>query len=191
MKKLLLFIFTISFLSSLVIAQGKSDKAKTKDKSKDKTEKTKNSQAENDKKHDQAVWEGTTNQGGGAKASKNQPAKVRAAFQRDYPNAVNVRWSKYRGDWTATFGNGLLTSTAVYHANGDRRDTRTPVPQSQLPQIIFKDIFKGTPKTQLGDIIKIEVPQTLKDIFRVKTTTDGVSRFVFYNSDGVIVQYDY
>ena len=24
--------------------------------------------------------------------SKNQPAKVRAAFQRDYPNAGNVSW---------------------------------------------------------------------------------------------------
>ena len=190
MKKILLLILSLSFLAGYVIAQGNSDKAKNKDKSKDKTEKNKTTHTENDKKHDDAVWEGTSNQGGGAKPSKNQPAKVRAAFQRDYPNVVNVRWSKYRGDWTATFGNGLLTSTAVYHANGERRDTRTPVPQAQLPQIIFKDIFKGTPKTELGDIIRIQVP-FLKDIYRVKTTTDGVSKFVFYNSDGMVVQYDY
>jgi hypothetical protein len=188
MKRIAILILA-TLITTGAIAQN--DKAKGKGKDKTKNEKSVGKDDPN-KKHEDVVWEGTSDTNGkGPKPSKNQPAKVRASFQRDYPNAVNVTWSKYRGDWTASFGNGLLRSTAVYHANGDRRDTRTPIPQSQLPNIIFKDIFKGTPTTQLGDIIKIEVPQAIKDIFRVKTTTDGVSRFLFYNSDGVVVSYDY
>ena len=71
-------------------------------------------------KHDKAVLDGT--KGGGSKPSKNQPAKVRQAFASDYPGATNVGWSKYRGDWIATFSNNGITSTAVYHANGQRKD---------------------------------------------------------------------
>src|SRR5215203_4293817 len=65
------------------------------------------------------IWEGTSGpEGAQGKSSKNQPAKVRAAFARDYPNAGGVSWSKYRGDWTATFTSGVTRSTAVYNANG-------------------------------------------------------------------------
>ena len=66
-----------------------------------------------------AVWGGTSGTG---KPSKNQPAKVSQAFAADYPGAGNVSWSKYRGDWTATFNNNGITSTAVYHANGQRKE---------------------------------------------------------------------
>lgn len=188
MKKIIIFLIAIMVLTNSAIAQN--DKGKGKGKDKAKNEKSADKDA--NKKHEDVIWDGTRGtDGSGPKPSKNQPAKVRAAFQRDYPNATNVTWSKYRGDWTASFNGGIFRSTAVYHANGERRDTRTPVPQSQLPQIIFKDIFKGNPTTQLGDVIKIEVPRGIKDIFRVKTTTDGNSRYLFYNSDGVVVQYDY
>lgn len=183
--KRILFFAIIFLLPSMVIAQGKSQ-GKGKEKNKGKSEQTDKSSRE--KSHDNIVWEGT---GGRPKPSKNQPAKVRAAFWRDYPNASNVRWSKYRGDWTATFGNGLFTSTAVYHANGERRDTRTPIESKQLPGSIWDVILKRKPETKLSDIIKIEVPQAVKDIFRVKTILDGAVKFLFYNSDGKEVKYNY
>ena len=136
-----------------------------------------------------AIWDGTN--GGSSKMSKNQPAKVRAAFANDYPNANNVSWSKYRGDWTATFNSGIIRSVAVYHANGQRKDTRSAIQRSQLPKIIIDDIFKKRPNAQLGDIIKIEVPQAVKDIFRIKTTEAGTPRFIFYDANGKEVAYDY
>lgn len=61
---------------------------------------------------------------GQGKSAKNQPAKVRAAFQRDYPNATNVSWTKNQGSWTATFNNGRIfnsRTSATYHSNGERR----------------------------------------------------------------------
>lgn len=147
---------------------------------------------EKQRRHNDIIWEGTKdNDGGGPKVSKNQPAKVRAAFQRDYPYVGYVSWSKYRGDWTATFSNGAFVSTAVYHANGQRRDTRTSVPRTQIPPVILDDIIKTKPDTKVEEAVEIQIPERLKKIFRVKTTTGTTSGFVYYDSDGKLVKYNY
>jgi uncharacterized protein YxeA len=198
--KRILFLLTALTFSIAIMAQGNSgankDKAKDKGKSaavdkikdKEKTDKEKKEKAD----HDNKIWEGTSDKGGaGPKASKNQPAKVREAFQRDYSNATNVYWTKYRGDWTATFGNGIWRSTAVYHANGERRDTRTPVSRENVPRKILDVIFKQKPETKVDEAVKIEVPKGIKDIFRIKDIINGKAEFTYYDADGVKVQYDY
>jgi hypothetical protein len=195
MKKIILLITGFIF-SLTIIAQGKSNEnGKKKDKSKiEKSINRKNSEqiAKEKDEHNKKVWEGTYGKNGkGPKPSKNQPARVRAAFQRDYPNATNVSWSKYRGDWTATFGNGVFVSTALYHANGERRDTRTPVTRNEVPGNVLDSIFKRRPGTRLDDIIKIELPNVVKDIFRVKDIIQGKPEYFYYNSEGVLVRYDY
>ena len=123
--------------------------------------------------------------------SKNQPAKVSAAFQRDYPNAGNVSWYKYRGDWTASFGNGLFMSTAVYHANGTRRDTRTPVTRNEMPRNVIDAIFKRNPEARLEDNIRIEVPNAATDIFRIKDIIQGKPTYFYFDSNGQLVKYNY
>ena len=198
MKKIILLITGFIF-SLTIIAQGNSsDKGKGKNKSKneksmnrDNSDQVAKEKKEKDE-HNKKVWDGTYGKNGkGPKPSKNQPARVRAAFQRDYPNATNVSWSKYRGDWTATFGNGVFVSTALYHANGERRDTRTPVTRNEVPRNILDSIFKRRPGTRLDDIIKIELPNVVKDIFRVKDIIQGKPEYFYYNSEGVLVKYDY
>ncbi|HEX4875819.1 MAG TPA: hypothetical protein VFV31_04055, partial [Chitinophagaceae bacterium] len=148
-------------------------------------EKTKNEE------HDRKVWDGVSGTGDCGKPSKNQPAKVRSSFQRDYPNAMNVRWTKCRGDWTTTFSGGLFRSTAVYHANGDRRDTRTPITRNEMPRITLDSIFKRRPGINIGDVIKIELPGKLDEIFRIKSGTDAGPEFMFFNKLGELVKYDY
>ena len=202
MKKF--FLLSTGFIFSLtMIAQGNSNNnGKEKDKSKnDKSvqhgssqqkEKEANEKKQHDEEHNKKIWAGTSDKNGkGPIPSKNQPSKVNAAFQRDYPNAANVSWSKYRGDWTASFGNGLYRSTAVYHANGERRDTRTPVTRNEMPQNVLDAIFKRSPETRLEDVIKIEVPNIVKDIFRVKDILGGKPTYFYYNSDGQLVKYNY
>jgi hypothetical protein len=192
---LLLTAFTVSLS---MIAQGNSA-GKGKDKQKDKTENPGNSKdkekADKEKKelsdHNKKIWEGTSDNGAGSKPSKNQPAKVRSSFQRDYPNATNVYWTKYRGDWTATFGNGIWRSTAIYHANGERRDTRTPVAQENIPRKILDVILKRKPNTNTEEAVKIEVPKTNSIIYKIKEILNGKSNFQFYNADGLVVQYNY
>jgi hypothetical protein len=193
MKKISL-IFIVTFISASLLAQGNSGNA-GKDKQKDKgkpekvDEKVKVNQS--DKDHNKKVWEGVSGSEGCGIPSKNQPAKVRSSFQRDYPNTTNVTWTKCRGDWTATFNNGLWRSTAVYHANGQRKDTRTPITKDQVPRPILDDIFKKRPAINLGNIIKIELPGTTSDIFRIRLGTDLKPEFTYYNSAGAVVPYNY
>jgi len=197
MKKFLLFITGFVFSLTMIAQGNSSDKGKGKDKSKnEKSVIQKNSeQIAKEKKvkgeHDKKIWEGTSGNSGNVGASKNQPAKVRAAFQRDYPNATNVSWSKYRGDWAATFGNGIFMSTALYHANGDRKDTRTPVTRNEIPRNVLNSIFKRQPGTGLEDIIKIEIPNSINDMFRIKDMIQGKPQYFYYNSDGQLVKYNY
>ena len=201
MKKF--FLLSTAFIFSLtMIAQGNSNgNGKEKDKSKNEKPANQGSSQQKEKEanekkqyeeHNKKIWAGTSDKNGkGPIPSKNQPTKVSAAFQRDYPNAVNVSWSKYRGDWTATFGNGLYRSTAVYHANGERRDTRTPVTRNELPVNVIDAIFKSNPNTRLDDVIKIEVPNVVKDIFRVKDILGGKPTYFYYDSNGQLVKYNY
>jgi hypothetical protein len=81
-------------------------------------------------------------------------------------------------------------STAVYHANGDRRDTRTPIRKDDIQKKIF-DIIINKPETRVDDVIKIEVPKAVKDIFRIKNILQGKTEYTYYNSDGIVVQYNY
>lgn len=212
MKKISLLLAAIS-ITLVISAQGNSQ-GKDKDKQKDKTEqagkakgKDKEENKENDKEknkekeekekkdaadHDKKVWEGTfEKEADGPKPSNNQPTQVTGAFKKDYPNATNVSWSKFRGDWTATFRNGTSTSTAVYHANGERKDTRTPVTRKEMPNKVVDSILKKRPTAKLDDVVKVEGAKGAKEIYRVKDVIDGKPQHVYYNADGLPVKYDY
>ncbi|HUR67276.1 MAG TPA: hypothetical protein VMZ03_13080 [Chitinophagaceae bacterium] len=198
MKKITLLIVSVVVAVSLG-AQGNSG-GKGKDKQKDKEKTSKSGKQGNSKEkdnkvrdddHDRKVWDGIGDNNC-MKPSRNQPAKVRAAFQRDYPRANNVTWTKCRGDWTASFNGVFFRSTAVYHANGDRRDTRTHVDRDNIPRRVLDEILKRYPGgSRVDDAIKIEVPNVVKDIFRIKNVVDGKVRFDFFNSDGAPVTYNY
>ena len=119
--------------------------------------------------------------------SKNQPKKVQAALFRDYPAANNITWSKYQGDYTATFNNGPWVSTAVYHANGERRDTRTTITRQQLPGTIWDIIFKRDRLTPTA-YIQIERPSTLEKIFRILSVNKTA---YYYDQNGNRITYNY
>ncbi|MEN9548628.1 MAG: hypothetical protein RIR12_1219 [Bacteroidota bacterium] len=213
MKKCL-FSLLITLLSITVTAQGNSGtKGKSKNNTAVKTNKSSNPHAEdnangnnnkgkgkqkskqektNNDDHDRKVWDGVGDIAGCGQASKNQPTKVRQNFTSDYPNAVNVRWTKCRGDWTATFGNGIFISTAIYHANGDRRDTRTPIQKENIPRRVLDEIFKQKPvDSPLDGAIKIEVPNAIKEIFRIKNIIQGKPQYNYFDADGAKIDYHY
>ena len=195
MKKLITFSFAL-IISASLLAQKQKQKNNKPENSKQEARNvilgdTKDKSNKSNKDVN-VIWDGTKDHDGGSpKASKNQPAKVRSSFASDYPNATNVTWSKYRGDWTANFNNGLTRSVAVYHANGQRKDTRTVVQKKEIPKSIIDGIFKKRPNAQVNDAVKIEAPQTVQDIFRIKTVEGGTTRFSFYNATGKEVNYDY
>jgi len=184
MKNLLLLAVLFTF-SVHTIAQGNSN-GKGKDKGKNNNSKS-NTSSEHGNKHDDIVWSGVPGNEVHGKSSKNQPKKVQAALMRDYPGASNIIWSKYKGDYTATFNNGPWRSTAVYHANGERRDTRTSLTHQQLPGSIWDQVFKRdniVPVTY----VRIETPSLAERVFRVMTDKQTA---YYYTESGKRVQYDY
>jgi len=60
-----------------------------------------------------------------------------------------------------------------------------------VPRNVIDAIFKRNPETRLDDVIKIEVPNVIKDIFRVKDILGGKPTYFYYNSDGQLVKYNY
>ncbi len=188
MKKVFTLLFAVA-ISMGSMAQGNGN-GKSNGKLKVKTDKQKVKLKEKKKDHDDDVY--NTGQTSASKNSKNQPAKVRSAFLRDYPNATNVVWSKYQGDWTATFNNGLLRTTVVYHANGERRDTRTSMNRSQLPGNDWNGIFKRDRVYPTGNVIRIQSPGLGSEIFRIASQLAGAkTQYVYYDASGQKVQYDY
>ncbi len=183
MKKIY-FIFMLLASVSIASAQGKSGKAKIK------KEKHTNHETVNHGNGDgnNETRDRITQKRNG-KLSKNQPTNVTAAFQRDYPNATNVVWSKYKGDWTATFGNGIFRSTAVYHANGERRDTRTIIRRNNIQGdvSVWDQIFRKN-KLQQNNIIQIEQPNSGNVIYRLLNTAGTA---LFFNQSGEQVNYNY
>lgn len=137
---------------------------------------------------EKTIWGGTNYPQG--KFSKNQPAKVRESFSRDYPNAGNVNWTKYRGDWTATFGNGIFGSrTVVYHASGQRKDLRSVINRNQLPgnRSVWDQIFKRNNISNSSQVVQIERPGISGLIYRLWNRQN----YFMYNQSGQTVQYDY
>jgi hypothetical protein len=199
MKKLL-FLLTALILSLAGISQGKSQ-GKGQGKSKDgpasmKGKPQQQEHGKSDVQYNQKVWAGTNdgNGGKGPMASRNQPAKVREAFYRDYPGATNIVWSKYRGDWTATFGSGLWgTRTAIYHANGERKDTRSVVNRNDLPGggSVWDKIFRRDGISPANEVVQVERPGIIDKIFRVGSVGNTAMRYLFYSSAGNQVQYSY
>ena len=131
MKKL--FLFSIAAAISFgAIAQhknsdnqrGKDQKHKTyknKDKGDDEHDDGEYRKNRKDDRYDRDGREDRNNNG--RNAGRNLPRKVRDAFQRDYPNAGNVDWTKSRGVWTADFRrSGIFggSRTVSYKANGQR-----------------------------------------------------------------------
>jgi hypothetical protein len=181
MKK---FITLSVFLLAGVIgfAQGKS-KEKTKDKQKtDKTVQTTNGNNNSNSGQNPA----NTQQNGNSKVRKNIPTKVGSAFAGEYPNAVNAIWTKNRGDWTVVFGNGLWRSTATYHSNGDRVDTRTPMPREQAPRPVLDEILRRFPKGSPTDVIKIEKPKN-PNLFQIIVDAAGKKRTLVLDETGKLV----
>lgn len=108
-------MFTVG--ASAMAQNDKGKKAK-KDKQEKKYNKRGNGDRNNDGRYDDDRNDNNNNNG-----NNNAPSKVREAFNRDYPSAQNVTWTKNRGVWTASFRrSGIFggTRTVSYEANGTR-----------------------------------------------------------------------
>jgi hypothetical protein len=181
------FITLSIFLLAGVIgfAQGKS---KEKNKDKQKTDKTAQTTNDNNNSNNGQNSNSSTNtqQNGNNKVRKNIPTKVSSSFAGEYPNAVNATWTKNRGDWTVVFGNGVWRSTATYHSNGERVDTRTPIQREEAPRSVLDEILRRYPKDSPKEIIKVEKPKN-PNLFQVILEQAGKKRTLVFDASGKLI----
>ncbi|MEO6583778.1 MAG: hypothetical protein ABIO05_05610 [Ferruginibacter sp.] len=128
MKKVLTLALALS-VGIAVMAQGKSKSNghghnKTYEK-KAKVHHDEDDHDENTNRNHDVDRDDRNGQSNTGKYSKNLPSKVRSSFNRDYPNATNVSWTKANGYWTASFPNGLYRVRATYAANGQKVNNRS------------------------------------------------------------------
>ena len=192
MKKLLILLLAIPF-SVCTMAQGNKHSNEKGNKHKDKEKHERDNEEQENKDHDK-LKKSHEDESEVAhyptkhhKTSKHQPKKVTAALLSDYPNATNIVWKKYKGDYTATFTNGLHRPIAIYHANGQRRDTRTHLTRQELPGTIWDGIFKRDNITPIR-YVQIERPSIAQNIFRILTANNVA---YYYDENGNKVSYNY
>ncbi len=182
MKKL----FSLAILLSLsLIGFSQAGKEKSKDKAKNEnTAKGKNNKSSQNTSSNNNQSTGG-DQNGNTKTRKNIPTKVGSSFAAEYPNAVNAVWTKNQGDWTVVFGNGIWRSTATYHSNGDRVDTRTPMSREQAPRPVLDEILRRFPKSPT-DVIKIEKPKN-PNLFQIIVDAAGKKKTLVLDETGKLV----
>lgn len=143
-----------------------------------------------EKKEDDVSVQGQGNGKSGKGNSKtriNIPTQVRNSFQSDYPGAQNAVWTKNRGDWTVTFNGGYFyKSTATYHSNGDRVDTRTKWRKEETPRNVLDSILRRFPKTNPTDIFKIEKPKN-PNLFQVILEAAGKKKILVVDENGKLI----
>jgi hypothetical protein len=178
-----LFIAMISFsLVSGAIAQGKG-KGQNKGNGNGNGNGNTKVKIKHDDDHDNKTVKVKTNTNNNVNVS-GVPSKVQAAFASEYGNLGNVRWTKSRGNWTAT-GGAFGSSIATYHANGQRIDTRTYIPVAQAPQPVVIYRQRVGPSVTIGKILKIDLPGS-QDVYQV-TRSNG--QVVYLNNSGTVISY--
>lgn len=143
---------------------------------------------ESDEKHSKDKWKekNKENGNGNSKVRTNIPTQVRNSFNTDYPNASDTVWTKQQGDWTVNFRNNAFRSTATYHSNGERLDTRTNMPSQQAPAPVLGEIQKRFPQANPKDIIKIEKPKN-PNLFQVMINEGGKLKAILFDEKGKLV----
>ena len=83
------------------------------------------------------------------------PAQAKAAFQKTYPTAADVKWEKEGGDYEVNFKDGMKVMSAVYDQAGKLKETEEAIPLSELPANATAYIKQHHPKVVIKDAAKI------------------------------------
>jgi len=85
---------------------------------------------------------------------KDVPDQVRASFQKQFPDAVNVTWEKEKGDFEANWGGKSGEDhSALFNPAGQFIELVDAIPVGQLPSVIVQYVhehYKGASIREAG-----------------------------------------
>jgi len=62
------------------------------------------------------------------------PATIKSAFQKQHPNAKEVKWEKENGNYEAEFEIGETETSVLYDATGNLLETEVEIAVADLPK---------------------------------------------------------
>lgn len=118
-----------------------------------------------------------------AKSAKNStPVKVTQAFAKEFPNK-KAKWEKEYGNYEAEFKLNGTDASAVYDANGNRKELEIEIPIKDLQPAIVAYLQKNYATYKITEAAKITDHKNVvtyeaeikkgKDSFDVLFTQDG------------------
>lgn len=91
------------------------------------------------------------------------PASVKNAFQKKFPKAVHVKWSKENAsEYEADFAIGKTAMSANFDTSGKWLETETTIRPDELPQAVSNAVKKLYPKFTLTAAAKIETQKNVR-----------------------------
>ena len=86
---------------------------------------------------------------------KNVPAVVKAAFQKQYPTAKEVKWEKENGNYEVSFDLNEADNSVLIDANGNILETEIEIETSQLPAGVLDYVKTNYGGEKVTEIAKI------------------------------------
>ena len=81
-----------------------------------------------------------------AQKTKDVPAPVKAAFQKQYPNVSKVEWEKEDGNYEAEFDINKIENSVLYDSSGKLLETEMEIQLKDLPAGVLEYVqtnYKG------------------------------------------------
>ena len=88
-------------------------------------------------------------------ATPSVPADAKAAFEKAYPGATKVKWSREKEDFEVNFLLAAKEMAAVYAGNGVLKETEETIAVKNLPQPVLAYIKQHYSKAVIKEAAKI------------------------------------
>lgn len=100
--------------------------------------------------------QGETEKASNEKGKPEVPAKVKEAFEKQFPNVTDVDWEQEGANYEASFENNDTETSVVIDPNGTIMETETEIDSSSLPKAIMSYLdanFKGKKIKEAAKIV--------------------------------------
>jgi len=88
-------------------------------------------------------------------ATPSVPAAAKAAFEKAYPGATKVKWSREKEDFEVDFLLASKEMAAVYTGNGVLKETEEAIAVKNLPQPVLAYIKQHYSKAVIKEAAKV------------------------------------
>ena len=111
------------------------------------------------------------------------PDKVKAAFEKKFPNASSVKWESDDDDYSAYFASDSVNCFASFDEDGKWTETGVTVLYDNLPDAVKKSAKDKVKDNEIKNLFLVEDSEGQK-YYEVDILKDGKTIEFYFNKDG-------